>query len=82
MIIKHIEPLSEYQLRVHFENGKMGIFDIRPYLSSEVFIPLLESDAFTKVRNGRYYIEWECGADLSADTLFHHLKPEFSTAPA
>jgi hypothetical protein len=22
-----------------------------------------------RIRNGGYYIEWECGADLSADTI-------------
>ncbi|MBU1411131.1 hypothetical protein KKC22_06385 [Myxococcota bacterium] len=25
---------------------------------------------FAKVRNGGYFVEWENGADLSADTLF------------
>ena len=43
--------------------------DVRPYLVLEAFEPVSQSDEFMKVRNGGYYIEWECGADLSADTV-------------
>ena len=40
-----------------------------PYLESEVFFGLNEEQAFERVTNGDYFIEWECGADLSADTI-------------
>jgi hypothetical protein len=29
---------------------------------------LRRSSEFAKVFNGGYFVEWECGADLSADT--------------
>ena len=33
------------------------------------FEELRNLDEFMMVRNGGYFIEWECGADLSADTI-------------
>jgi hypothetical protein len=38
-------------------------------LDYEAFEELRNPDEFTKVSNGGYFIEWECGADLSADTI-------------
>jgi len=35
---------------------------------------LKNPDAFHNVTNGKYFIEWDCGADLSADTIEAHLK--------
>jgi len=35
---------------------------------------LKNAASFQKVKNGGYFIEWECGADLSADTNEAHLK--------
>ncbi len=26
-------------------------------------------DNFKKIHNGKYYVEWDCGADLSSDTI-------------
>lgn len=51
------------------EDGKMGLFDVKPYLESEVFLPLKDKIEFERRYNGMYYIEWECGADLSSDTI-------------
>jgi hypothetical protein len=38
-------------------------------LAYEAFAPLKQTEAFNQVRNGGYYTEWNCGADLSADTI-------------
>jgi hypothetical protein len=80
MIITQIEPqeshrratgeLQEsYRLRISAKDGRTGLFDVSPYLNSEAFEPLKDGDNFIKIQNGKYYIEWECGADLSADTI-------------
>jgi hypothetical protein len=67
--IASIEPIENYKLNVVSEDGKAGVFDVEPYLKSEAFQKLKDMVHFQKVRNGKYYIEWECGADLSADTI-------------
>ena len=69
MMISSITPRSNYVLEIRAEDGRTGFFDVSPYLESEVFSDLREEQEFGRVYNGGYFIEWECGADLSADTI-------------
>ncbi len=69
MNISTITPQDNHILYIEADNGQKGLFDVKPYLSSEAFAPLQDKLAFTRIHNGRYFIEWECGADLSADTI-------------
>lgn len=76
MIIQEVVPLEGSVLRVVAEDGRIGTVDIGCYLDSPAFSPLKEKAAFAQVRNGKYYVEWACGADLSADTLEARMKWE------
>jgi hypothetical protein len=69
MKIASVTPRENGTLHVVAEDGRSGTFDVRPYLESPAFLPLKECAEFSQVRNGGYYIEWRCGADLSADTI-------------
>ncbi len=69
MNIAEIVPKEDYMLYIKAEDGKAGLFDIKPYLESEVFAPLKDKSEFKRIHNGKYFIEWDCGADLSADTI-------------
>ena len=69
MIMAKIHPESNWLLSVISEDGRSGKFDIRPYLKFEAFKTLRDIKEFTKVSNGGYFVEWDCGADLSADTI-------------
>jgi hypothetical protein len=69
MRIKKIETMSNYILKIESDEGQIGDFDVKPYLAFEAFMYLKDIDHFKRVRNGGYYIEWDCGADLSADTI-------------
>jgi len=69
MRIVEIEPQANYTLKIVSEDGRIGHFDVSPYLKYEAFINLKDQNAFKRVSNGGYFIEWECGADLSADTI-------------
>lgn len=51
------------------EDGRTGDFDVRPYLKDEAFEALADHAEFMKVFNGGHFVEWDCGADLSADTI-------------
>ncbi len=72
MTITSITPQSDWILKVVSEDGRTGLFDVRPYLKSEAFLPLKNPAAFKQVLNGGYFVEWRCGADLSADTIEAH----------
>lgn len=69
MIITQVKPQEDYKLFIYSDDGRMGVFDVFPYLDSEAFKELKNKDNFKKVNNNKYFIEWECGADLSADTI-------------
>ncbi len=69
MKIKEIYPNPDYTLKIIASDGRIGIFDVTPYLQYEVFEDLKNKNAFMQISNGGYFIEWNCGADLSADTI-------------
>jgi len=54
----------------------------KPYLESEAFAPLKDKREFQRLRNGRYFVEWDCGADLSADTILARMTSVSSTGTA
>jgi hypothetical protein len=69
MRIAELHPQTDRVLSVISEDGRVGLFDVTPYLEYEAFEELRDHEEFMKVSNGGYFIEWECGADLSADTI-------------
>ncbi len=69
MNIAEVVPKENYMLYIKFDEGQAGLFDVKPYLDSEAFAPLKDRNAFERIHNGKYFVEWDCGADLSADTI-------------
>jgi hypothetical protein len=56
-------------LSIVADDGRIGNFDVGPYLEYEAFEALRDCCEFQKAFNGGYFVEWDCGADLSADTI-------------
>jgi hypothetical protein len=75
MNIVEIIPKQNHLLYIRADDGRVGLFDVSPYLESVVFQPLKNRKEFERVRNGRYFVAWECGADLSADTIEARWQP-------
>lgn len=69
MNIAEVIPKENHTLHIRAEDGTTGVFDVKPYLESEAFAPLKDRTEFERIHNGGYFIEWDCGADLSADTI-------------
>ena len=69
MKITQLQTQPDWVLSIVADDGRMGHFDVSPYLQYEAFAALRDPGEFVKVTNGGYFIEWECGADLSADTI-------------
>jgi hypothetical protein len=69
MRIRTVQPQANWVLSVVAEDGRIGVFDLKPYLHYEAFAALQQPSEFAKVTNGSYFVEWACGADLSADTI-------------
>lgn len=71
-ILTHITALNDFRLECLFEDGTKKIADIKPFLKTEAFKPLNDSEAFSKIKNRHYFVEWaDHELDLSADTLWH-----------
>ena len=69
MTIMEVHPQANWTLRIVSADGRTGTFDVSPYLGDEAFEALRDVTEFMKVSNGGYFVEWPCGADLSADTI-------------
>ncbi len=69
MKIAELTAQSDWTIGVVADDGRIGQFDLRPYLHYEAFEELKDIAEFMKVKNGGYFVEWECGADLSVDTI-------------
>ena len=71
-LMTNISTNESWELIYTLESGEERIFDVKPYLNYEAFQTLRDIVHFARVNNGRYFVEWECGADLSLDTLNAH----------
>jgi len=69
MKITELCPQPNWVLSIVADDGRVGSFDVSPYLEYEAFEDLRDPSEFMKVFNGGYFVEWDCGADLSADTI-------------
>jgi hypothetical protein len=81
MRIRELHPQPNWTLNIVAEDGRAGSFDVRPYLEYEAFSELRDHNEFMKVFNGGYFVEWESGADLSADTIEAHWQVVSIDAP-
>jgi hypothetical protein len=69
MRITEIQHQENWVLSIVADDGRVGSFDVSPYLEYEAFEELRNHGEFSKVSNGGYFVEWDCGANLSADTI-------------
>lgn len=69
-----VKPLDNYMLEILFDNGKKGIFDVKPYLKYKPFEKLNDIHIFNKVKIGGLSIEWENGEDICPDELYNNSK--------
>lgn len=68
--VKKVQPVSNYCLKVFFDNNECRCFDVKPYLDKGTFKELKNKNYFNQVKSIQYGIEWPHHQDLSADTLY------------
>ena len=81
MRITEVRPQPNWFLSIVADDGRVGTFDVKPYLRYEAFEDLRDHGEFMKISNGGYFVEWDCGADLSADTIEARLQIVGKAAP-
>jgi hypothetical protein len=82
--VRDVEYLSDYKLRLKFEDGAVREVDLAAHLDGEVFEPLRDQDQFRTVRlnNELDTIVWDNGADMSPDFLYEIGVPVAESVPA
>ena len=70
-----VEPLSEYRLKVHFDNDESRIFDVKPYIKGSWYGQLGDPKTFDRVRVGWETVEWPDGQDICPDELYYDSIP-------
>lgn len=72
LAVKDVQPQSDYQLLLTFENGEKRQFDVKPYLHLEIFKALKEERIFKTVRKSFDTIEWSNEADFDPEFLYEN----------
>jgi hypothetical protein len=79
--VKTVKPLPEYRIYVEIEDGRKGIFDLKPYLHHGVFRELRDVNYFNQVGILFGAVTWPHDQDIAPETLLEELIPAESTAP-
>jgi hypothetical protein len=70
--VKDVSYLTEYKLKLTFEDNIVKLVDLKPHLDGEIFEPLMNIDYFKNVRINPDIdtIVWSNEADFSPDFLY------------
>ena len=65
-------PLEDYRLRVTFNTGEEGIFDLKGWLNGPIFSRLKDKEIFTHVAIDEIAgtVRWPNGIDLCPDVVY------------
>jgi Protein of unknown function (DUF2442) len=71
-VVKKVEYIEGYKLRLHFNDRKVKIVDLARMLKSakNMLLPLLDVDFFKQVSCDGTTICWPNGVDLCPDVLY------------
>ncbi len=68
--VKAVKPDADYTLILHFTNGEVRCFDVKPYLERGIFKELRDYKVFNSVRPFLGSVQWAGGQDFCPDTLY------------
>jgi hypothetical protein len=64
-----VRPLPDFRLELEFTSGEHRIFDVKPYLRSEVFGQLRDATVFATAHVVAGSVEWHGATPLSSPAL-------------
>ncbi|MFZ1639997.1 MAG: DUF2442 domain-containing protein [Candidatus Contendobacter sp.] len=73
--VKYVKPLSDYQIYVEIEDGRKGIFDMKPYLDKNAFRELRDFHYFNQVSILFGAVTWPNEQDIAPETLIAEMTP-------
>lgn len=72
--VKLVKPLPDYRIYVEVEDGRKGIFDMKPYLDFGVFRELKNKHYFNQVGIQFGAVTWPNEQDIAPETLLAGLQ--------
>ena len=72
---KAVRPLPDYRIYIETEDGRKGIFDLKPYLDRGVFRELRDVHYFNQVGIVLGAITWPHDQDIAPETLIAEMVP-------
>ncbi|NHQ61174.1 DUF2442 domain-containing protein [Chlorobium sp. BLA1] len=73
--IKAVKPLSDYRIYVEIEDGRQGVFDMKPYLDRGVFSELRDVHYFNQVGILFGAVTWPHEQDIAPETIIDEMVP-------
>ena len=77
-----VTPLADYRIYVEVEDGRKGIFDMKPYLDHGVFRELRDVRYFNQVGIVLGAVTWPDEQDIAPETLLAEMLPVLSIEDA
>lgn len=75
-VVIDAEYISDYKIRVTFDNGEERVADLAGKLNRGVFLPLKDKKYFKKFFVDGWTISWPNGADIAPETLYEDSEPD------
>jgi hypothetical protein len=72
--VKVVRPKPDYQLYVEIEDGRKGLFDMKPYLEHGVFKELGNMNYFNQVGILFGAVTWPHEQDIAPETLINEMQ--------
>ncbi|SLM30427.1 conserved hypothetical protein [Desulfamplus magnetovallimortis] len=72
--VKVSKPLPDYKVFVEIEDGRKGIFDVKPYLQHGLFKKLKDVNYFNKVYILFGALTWPDEQDIAPETLLDEME--------
>jgi len=73
--VKKVKPMSDYRIYVEIEDGRTGIFDLKPYPDHGVFRELKDEAYFNQVGILFGAVTWPNEQDIAPETLLAEMQP-------
>ena len=73
--VRIVKPMPDYRIYVEIEDGRKGIFDLKPYLERGVFRELRDVSYFKSVGIVFGAVTWPNEQDIAPETLIAEMLP-------
>lgn len=73
--VKVVRPLDDFRIYVEINDGRKGVFDLKPYLDRGAFEELRDVQYFKRVGIVLGAVTWPNQQDIAPETLIAEMQP-------